>query len=210
MGWPVRTDHKDEAMRSAKEWSAQRFGRASGADITHKLQKLLDDIEERGNASLTRLTVLKKWFETPSRLPSFGIFVARRAALRTGETTEEPWELLREARDFLADVDVLNPTIPRTDAARLCARLEAFQSQRQKLKWTSVRLIHSMNLFFVESGLHLYLGNGVSPVEGYRLAANYCEHYDPHYGTGLNGPSVDRIKEIIGFVLVIESHEKAR
>jgi hypothetical protein len=73
-----------------------------------------------------------------------------------------------------------------------------------------VRLIHDMNLFFVESGLRLYMGNGVSSVEGYRLAANYCEHYDPRYGTGLNGLSVNRIKEIIGFILAIEGHEKAR
>jgi hypothetical protein len=42
--------------------------------------------------------------------------------------------------------------------------------------------------------------HGDSPSEGYRLAANYCEHYDPPYGNGLNGPSVNRIEEIAGFV----------
>jgi len=196
-------------MRPGKERSAQRFGRASGADIPYKMQKIVDDIEKRGNVSLTRLTVLKKWFERPSRLPSFGIFIARRAVSHTRGTTEETRELFREAQSFLADVDVFDPTIPRTGAARLCTRLEAFQSQYQKLKWTSVRVIHNMDLFFVESGLRLYLGNGASPAEGYRFAANYCEHYDPRYGTGLNGPSVDRIKEIVGFVLAIESHENA-
>jgi hypothetical protein len=67
MGRPMLIGQKEEAMRPAKVWSAQRFGGASGADISYKLQKILDDIEEHGNASLTRLTVLKKWFEIPSR-----------------------------------------------------------------------------------------------------------------------------------------------
>jgi hypothetical protein len=123
--------------------------------------------------------------------------------------TGEAQELFREAQDPLVDLDVSNSTIPRPGAASLCSRLEAFQNEHQRLKWTSVRRIHHMNLFFVESGLRLFLRYGVSPVEGYRLAANYCEHYDPRYGTGLNGPSVDRIKEIIGFVLVTEGREKA-
>jgi hypothetical protein len=195
-------------MRPARKLPAQRSSEALGSDIPYKLQKILGDIEESGRANLTRLTVLKKWFETPSRLLSFGIFIACRASTNKRETKAEERELLRETHDLLTDVDVLGPAIARTDAARLCARLEAFQCQYQKLKWTSVRVIYNMDLFFVESGLRLYLGNGVSPVEGYRLAANYCEHYDPRYGTGLNGPSVARIEELIGFVLAIEDHER--
>ena len=76
------------------------------------------------------------------------------------------------------------------------------------MKWASVRVIHNMNLFLVESGLQLYLWHGNSPAEGYRLAANYCEHYDPSYGNGLNGPSLKRIREIADFVRAIEAHEE--
>jgi hypothetical protein len=158
---------------------------------------------------LTRLTVLKKWFETTHRLPSFGIFIASQASQQTRKTTKDAPELLREAHEILADVDVFEPNIPRTDATRLHSRLEAFQNERREVQWTSVRVIHNLDLFLVESGLHLYLWHGDSPSEGYRLAANYCEHYDPRYGNGLNGPSVDRIEEIAGFVLAIESHEEA-
>jgi hypothetical protein len=60
----------------------------------------------------------------------------------------------------------------------------------------------------VESGLGLYLWHGNSPTAGYRLAAAYCEHYDPRYGNGLNGPSVERIEEIAGFVLSTEAFEE--
>ncbi len=72
-----------------------------------------------------------------------------------------------------------------------------------------MRLIHNKSLFLVESGLGLYLRHGDPPTEGYRLAAAYCEHYDPRYGTGLNGPSVNRIEEIADFLLAIKTYEEA-
>jgi hypothetical protein len=196
-------------MRFTKDPPALRSDKAPAANISHKLQKIVADIEKCGHANLTRLTVLKKWFETTHRLPSFGIFIASQASQQTRKTTKDAPELLREAHEILADVDVFEPNIPRTGATRLHARLEAFQNERREVQWTSVRVIHNLDLFLVESGLHLYLWHGDSPSEGYRLAANYCEHYDPRYGNGLNGPSVDRIEEIAGFVLAIESHEEA-
>jgi hypothetical protein len=196
-------------MRFTKDPPALRSDKAPAANISHKLQKIVADIEKCGHANLTRLTVLKKWFETTHRLPSFGIFIASQASQQIRKTTKDAPELLREAHEILADVDVFEPNIPRTDATRLHSRLEAFQNERREVQWTSVRVIHNLDLFLVESGLHLYLWHGDSPSEGYRLAANYCEHYDPRYGNGLNGPSVDRIEEIAGFVLAIESHEEA-
>ena len=33
---------------------------------------IVEDIDAHGSASLTRLTVLKKWFEHPGRLPACG------------------------------------------------------------------------------------------------------------------------------------------
>jgi hypothetical protein len=81
---------------------------------------------------------------------------------------------LGKAHEILADVDVVEPNIPRTGATRLHTRLEAFQNERREVQWTLVRVIHNLNLFLVESKLHLYLRHGDSPSEGYRLAANYC------------------------------------
>ena len=70
-------------------------------------------------------------------------------------------------------------------------------------------VIQNQSLFLVESGLGLYLRRGDSPTDGHRLAAAYCEHYDPRYGTGFNGPSALRIEEIADFVLAIETYEQA-
>jgi hypothetical protein len=40
------------------------------------LSKILTNVE---NASLTRLTVLKKWFAQPERLSAFAIWIAKSA-----------------------------------------------------------------------------------------------------------------------------------
>ena len=112
-----------------------------------------------------------------------------------------------EAREILADVDLFVPKIPNDRAKRLHARLEAFQDERQNTQWASVRIIHNRNLFFVEGGLGLCLWHRNSPSRAYRLAANYCEHYDPRYGNGLNGPSMKRIQEIADFTIAVETRE---
>lgn len=38
-------------------------------DVPEKLLAIVEEIDAHGSASLTRLTVLKKWFEHPGRLP---------------------------------------------------------------------------------------------------------------------------------------------
>src|SRR5664280_2434584 len=47
---------------------------AMRTDIPEKLLKISDEIEAHGNANLTRLTVLKKWFDYSGRLPPFAIW----------------------------------------------------------------------------------------------------------------------------------------
>ena len=63
-----------------------------------KLLAILDEIELNGNANLTRLTVLKKWFKTPERLSAFGIWIAARASSRKGKTGGYAGELFKASR----------------------------------------------------------------------------------------------------------------
>jgi len=181
----------------------------SRPNISDKLREIAAEIERRGSANLTRLTVLKKWFEVSSRLSSFAIFIADQASRQKTKTTKEAAELFRAARTLLADVDVFAPKIPRAAVTKLHAALRAFQNEHRDAAWGPVRIIHDHNLFLVECGLHIHLGHGATPTEGYRLAANYCENYDPRYGTCLNGPSPTRIGEIIDFIRGVEDREKA-
>src|SRR5258708_5417595 len=66
-------------------------------DVPEKILKIIDDIDTRGNVPLTRLTVLKEGFEYAGRLPTFGLWVARRAAARKGKTKGEHGAVLKEA-----------------------------------------------------------------------------------------------------------------
>ena len=175
--------------------------------ISDKLREIVAAIEHRGSVNLTRLTVIKKWFEVPSRLSSFAIFIANHASRRRTKTTKRAGELIREARALLADVDAFAPNIPRKAATRLHGSLHVFQNEHRNIPWGVVRIIRDHNLFLIECGLHIYLGHS-TPTEGYRLAANYCENYDPRYGTGLHGPSRRRIEEIIDFIDHVEAREK--
>jgi hypothetical protein len=176
--------------------------------ISDKLREIVVAIEQRGSVNLTRLTVIKKWLEVPNHLSSFAIFIADRASRRKTKTTKEAGELIREVRTLLADVDVFAPNIPRKVATRLHISLHAFQNEQRDIPWGAVRIISDHNLFLIECGLQIYLGHGDTPTEGYRLAANYSENYDPRYGNSLNGPSRRRIEEIIDFIHCVEACEK--
>src|ERR1700730_11435405 len=89
--------------------------------ISDKLREIAAAIEQRGSANLTRLTVIKKWFEAPSHitLSSFAIFIADHASRRKTKTTKRAGELIREARTLLADVDVFGPNVPRTSSHKI-------------------------------------------------------------------------------------------
>jgi len=176
--------------------------------ISDKLREIVTAIEQRGSANLTRLTVIKKWFEVPSHLLSFAIFVADHASRRKTKTTKQAGELICAARTLLAGVDVFAPNIPREAATALHVSLRAFQNEYRNIPWGAMRIIRDQNLFLIECGLHIYLRHGDTPTEGYRLAANYCENYDPRYGNSLNGPSRRRIEEIIDFIHRLEARKK--
>lgn len=177
-------------------------------DVPEKLIRIADQIKDGGSVALTKLTVLKKWFEQRSRLSSFAIFVAKHASRHQCKTTGDEAILFLETRQLLAEVDVYAPNIPRVEAEKLHRRLRAFQNEYKSSSWGQVRLIYNQHLFWVEEGLRIYLWHTDSPSQGYRLAASYCEHYDPRYGNGLNGPSHTRILDIVRFMRSLEAVEK--
>jgi hypothetical protein len=117
--------------------------------------------------------------------------------MRPGKRRKPPrkqGELIREARTLLADVDVFAPNIPRPPRYIPLLVLESVKRYLQPCGHLAVCIIRDHNLFLIEYGLHIYLGHGDKPMEGYCLAANYCENYDPRYGNSLNGPSRRRSK----------------
>lgn len=177
-------------------------------NIPEKLLNIANEIDEHGNASLTRLTVLKKWFEKPERLSAFAVWVATRATSRKGKTGGTAAELFREAKALLAGTDRCHPKLNRRAAESLHRRLRDFQDEYRQQRWGPVRIVHNWDLMLVEHGLAIHLWRTDCPADGYKLAADYCENYDSRYGNGLNGPSRTRIEEIVRFMFTIEALEE--
>lgn len=176
--------------------------------VAEKLLAIADDIAAEGSVPLTRLTVLKKWFERPDRRAAFGAWVARQAAARKGETRDEAGTLFDAAHVLLGKTDVVRPALDTVAAAALRARLYAFQCEFDNQRWGPVRIIRQWDLLLVEQGLDLVLRPHAAPTDGYRLAADFCQHYDPRYGNGLNGPSRQRIIDIARCMLTVEALEE--
>lgn len=108
---------------------------------------------------------------------------------------------------MLAGSDKLHPKLNRQKARTLHDRLREFQNEYQNQRWGPARIVHNWDLMLVEHGLAICLWHLDSPADGYKLAADYCQNYDSHYGNGLNGPSRKKIKEIVRFMFTIEALE---
>lgn len=179
-------------------------------DIPEKIHKILDDLDVKKNLPRTRLTVLKKWFERPGRLSAFGLWVARRAAARKGKTKGAAGVLLAEAGALLGPASTRESVfqqIDRKDAQSLLDRARDFQNQFENQQGIPVRIINCWPLLLVEEGLAVHLASHHDPGAGYRLAADWTENYDPRYGSGLNGPSVGKLQELVRFMFVVEGLE---
>jgi hypothetical protein len=176
-------------------------------NVPEKLLEIVDQIDACGSAELTRLTVLKKWFERSERLVPFAVWVAARATSRKGKTKGEATTLFAEARTLLKGLSELRPEIDQATAQRFYSRLRAFQSEYEQQRWGRVRLVRNENLVLIEKALAVMLGYMSGPSSGYRLAADYCRHYDPRYGQKLCGPSETKILEIVRFMFTREALE---
>ena len=173
-------------------------------------EKILKIIDAKRNVPQTRLTVLKKWFEHPGRLPSFGRWIARRAAGRKGKTGGEAGALLDEARTLLGTAssrESLFQKIAPESARDLHDRARAFQNEHEQHQWGPVRIVHSWPVLLVEKGLALHIGPTSHPSDGYKLAADWAQNYDPRLGTGLNGPGRGKLDELVRFMFGVEALE---
>jgi hypothetical protein len=173
--------------------------------VQHKLAAIIAEIDRTGHADVLRLTVLKKWFRQPGRLAAFGLWVAQRAAARWALSDGVAAELLGQAHALLTEPGQHGPRPDWSATEALYRRTRIFQDQLKRQAWGSVRVIRNWDLLLVEQGLALYLGHCDSPTDGYRLAVNDCAHYDPRYGTDLNGPSRDRLEALLAYVTAIEA-----
>jgi len=167
--------------------------------VPEKLLKIADDIAAKGNVPLTRLTVLKKWFERPRRLAACALWVARRAISHGERTDGDSALLFRQAALLLSGLDAFCPTLvqkQQESGRALYVRLQEFQNVYRESRWVRIRTIEDWDLFLIERCLAILLHLDAAPGNGYKLVADYCQNYDPRYGNGLNGPAVGRLSKL--------------
>ncbi|MFM8831659.1 MAG: hypothetical protein ACKOHM_11735, partial [Spartobacteria bacterium] len=123
---------------------------------SEKIRQIVQDIDLRGNAPLTRLTVLKKWLEAAGRLPALGGWIARRAAF--DHEGQEPGEkaLLAKARAFFgelpADANSWSAGEHRS-AESLHQQARDYKREFRNQQWGPVRVVNSWPLYLIEGGL---------------------------------------------------------
>ncbi len=178
--------------------------------VQEALLKIIHEIEACGQANPTKLTVLKKWLARPERLSAFALWIAGQAVSRKGQKGGAAAALFQEARLLLAGLDRITAKLNRRTAQRLHERLRSFQDEYRNQRWGPVRIVHNRNLLLVEEALSICLWHIDSPSHGYKLAADYCRHYDFRYGHSLNGPSRARIEDIVRFMSAVEALEVKR
>ena len=128
-------------------------------NIPEKIVSILRDIDQFGSQERSRLTILKKWFQVPSRTKTFAIFVAMRASSRSGKVESDEKELFRLSRKLLNGADVVKPSVDKRKARALCRKLHDFQKDQKRTRWAVVRIIKNWNLFLIEQGLQIYLNS---------------------------------------------------
>jgi len=176
-------------------------------DIPEKLFRVAADIGAQGSVHLMRLTVLKKWLARPERLAAFAIWIATRSVLPKGKASGGAAKFNLEARLLLAGADEFEPKFNRRAAQSLHKRLADFQSEYQNQQWGRVRIVRHWNLMLIEQALAIYLWHRDSPALGYKLAADYCRHYDSRFFNALNGPSRQKIEALVRFLITYEAFE---
>jgi hypothetical protein len=175
--------------------------------VPDKLAAIITEIDRAGCADVLRLTILKRWFESPGRLRAFGYWVAERA-LDRGENAEgEEAQLFAAAHALFAAGAMSGEGLPYLEAEQLYRRLRLFQSDYKRIHSTPMRMIKNWNLMLTEEGLALYLGIKRTPYDGYHLAVNRCKHYSPSHGEALDRHSQVELTALLDFVKMTEAGE---
>ena len=117
--------------------------------------------------------------------------------------------MFAEVRTLLAGLDPLGNDLNTTAAGAFHQRLQEFQNEYRNDRWGRVRIVRHWQLLLVEKGLAIATSHDPHPSEGYKLAADYCQNYDPTYGNSLNGPSATKITEIVRWMFTHEALEEA-
>jgi hypothetical protein len=175
-----------------------------------KIATLSSEIKRSGTASTTKLTVLKRWFNNRRRICGFAAAIANVCGTAPGRKTREEKALFQEASRLFQPVLIFarKLKIDRKKANRLYDNLRDFQNKSKGHGWNRVRVIGNMDLFRIELALEIILHYPEESAVAYKLAAKFCERYNPKYGNALTKESLNAIGVIAWFMREMENVER--
>ena len=178
--------------------------------VPENILLIADQIDEDGSVNITKLTIVKKWFEKPHRRKAFALWMARHAAGKPGKVDANAKRLLNDAKKLLGSAPrrgALSTEIDREKISLLFDRARTFYDEHGPGKWGSVRVIRCQALLLIEKSMALLQVGTSLPAEAYELLATWVKHFDSRFFDTLNGPSSGRLREFVRFMFSVEAFE---
>ena len=180
--------------------------------IVEKIQTLAQiaaELRQGKDLNITRLTLLKSLCSDPEAAAKFASHIAKltlkkmKAQDCPSHITPEDWEqyqrLAAKAVRGMTKHLKGGTTEAVSPLREFLIVIRKAQDKFERQRWGPVRIIESGELLLVETALECVLHPWASSELGYRLARQYAERYNSHYGTGLLPESAPMIEEIADF-----------
>lgn len=178
-------------------------------DRIRRLAATVTSLRQGKSFSITKLTVIKTLCANPEDAQAFVLHVARLAREQLDEkhgyrvSKAELEKFKKPVVRAMAAVQRHVKSSQAADAVALHAcfsELLSLQNQHRNVAWGTVRIIESMPALLVEKATRFLLDPEQGPRRAYEIARDYCERYDPSFGTGLIPASAPRLEELVEFL----------
>ena len=185
---------------------------SSIAKVIPKIRQLATiarELREGASFNITRLTTLKSLCEDSTAAARFAVHLAQLTYRRMREQPcpshldPEKWEYYMQVVDEAIRQMERYLEHPINEEADLVGAwlsdVRAVQNTYRNQAWGSVRIIHSTEVLMIEYALSCLLDPTASSDWGYRIARQYAERGNSHYGTGLIPESAPMVEDIADF-----------
>ncbi|MEM8528897.1 MAG: hypothetical protein AAGG68_29955 [Bacteroidota bacterium] len=178
------------------------------AKARQKIKKLRKDLTTLENAgrfdcfSITKLRTISSLCKDEEDLCHFAFFIANKVADSIFTKIEEKAKIKEAVEEaiHLMSLYLENPTKDIENAINSHhSVMQKYQNKTRNATWgTQVRTINNWDFYLIEACLNCFLWKH-RPEEGYRLAKDYCEKYNPSRGTGLIPESIPFLTDVVEF-----------
>ncbi len=170
-----------------------------------KLNQMLEELKAPNfnfAINITRLRAINSLCEDEKDLHHFAFFIAEKAFQRVVDNPKLTDEIKEAGTRSMELMDANLEAIKEqgmNEMRQLHRQLQSLQNQTRKAYWnTEVRSIPFWDVYLMEACVNCFFTNH-NPNLGYELARDYCQKYNPSYGSGLRPESIPFLEEVVGF-----------